>query len=79
MTYYIRLLTLSHVLCCLSRRFRMLQSGSLEFSSVRLTDTGNYTCLATNEAGSANKSLAFEVRMCYYEHVQELGEFFDVN
>lgn len=41
--------------CC---RFRMLQSGSLEFNAVKPTDTGNYTCVADNSAGTANKSLA---------------------
>ncbi|XP_067940287.1 hemicentin-1-like [Watersipora subatra] len=44
-------------------RYRMLQSGSLEFSMVKPSDTGNYTCVATNEAGISNKTLTLSIQV----------------
>ncbi|KAK3592726.1 hypothetical protein CHS0354_007728 [Potamilus streckersoni] len=44
-------------------RHRMLVSGTLEFTSVRIEDSGNYTCTATNEAGKASRNIRLNVQV----------------
>ena len=43
-------------------RYRMHRSGSLEFSSVQIDDSGNYRCTATNDAGVATREIQLEVQ-----------------
>ncbi|XP_074654070.1 hemicentin-1-like [Tubulanus polymorphus] len=44
-------------------RHRMLGSGSLEFSSVRLDDTAMYQCTAQNEAGEVSRNIRLDVQI----------------
>ncbi|KAH3791376.1 hypothetical protein DPMN_144860, partial [Dreissena polymorpha] len=44
-------------------RHRMRPSGTIDFNSVRLEDAGDYSCLATNEAGTATRSMTLEVQV----------------
>ncbi|XP_053380218.1 hemicentin-1-like [Mercenaria mercenaria] len=44
-------------------RHRMRVSGTIEFTSVRLEDTGTYSCNATNEAGSATRVMKLDVQV----------------
>lgn len=37
------------------------EKGSLHFYSIKEEDTANYTCIAVNEAGSANSSVSLTV------------------
>jgi hypothetical protein len=43
-------------------RHRMRVSGTIEFTSVRLEDTGTYTCNATNKAGTAARVIKLDVQ-----------------
>ena len=40
----------------------MHRSGSLEFSSVKVEDSGHYSCHAENEAGEAERAITLEVQ-----------------
>ncbi|KAK6167247.1 hypothetical protein SNE40_021325 [Patella caerulea] len=42
-------------------RHRMLASGSLEFVGVRIKDTGEYTCTASNDAGNKTRNIQLSV------------------
>ena len=42
--------------------YRVLKAGSLEFSSVKVDDSGLYTCTADNEAGSVNRTIELSVQ-----------------
>ncbi|XP_060552023.1 hemicentin-1-like isoform X2 [Ruditapes philippinarum] len=44
-------------------RHRMRVSGTIEFTSVRLEDTGTYTCNATNKAGTAARVIKLDVQV----------------
>ena len=43
-------------------RHMMLEKGSLEFVSVQIEDSGDYTCLATNPAGNATRDVQLRVQ-----------------
>lgn len=43
-------------------RYRVHRSGSLEFSSVNVEDSGSYTCSARNEAGSVSRNIDLVVQ-----------------
>ena len=43
-------------------RHRMRVSGTIEFTSVRLEDTGTYRCNATNKAGTAARVIKLDVQ-----------------
>lgn len=43
-------------------RHRMLDSGTIEFTSVRLEDAGKYQCTAANEAGTASRRMSLDVQ-----------------
>lgn len=47
-------------------RHRMRVSGTMEFTSVRLEDAGNYRCTATNDAGNATREVRLDVQGNYY-------------
>ena len=42
--------------------YRMHRTGTLEFSSVNVEDTGSYTCTASNEAGNASRTVNLKVQ-----------------
>ena len=42
-------------------RYRMHRSGTLEFSSVDVMDTGVYECTAENDAGSMSREITLKV------------------
>ena len=42
-------------------RYRMHRSGTLEFSSVDVVDTGVYECIAENDAGSMSREITLKV------------------
>lgn len=41
--------------------YHVHDTGTLEFSSVKVKDAADYTCLVNNEAGSLSKSFTVEV------------------
>ena len=45
-----------------SLRLRPLASGSLQIAFARPGDTGRYTCLAANPAGSASREMSLTVQ-----------------
>ena len=45
-----------------SMRLRVLGSGSLQIAFARPSDTGRYTCMAANAAGSASLELSLTVQ-----------------
>ena len=45
-----------------------LPSGSMEFLSPQVRDTGNYTCLVTNSAGNVSKNVEFRVFVPAFIH-----------
>ena len=42
--------------------YRVMKSGSLDFSSVTVADSGVYTCTAENQAGSVNRTIELSVQ-----------------
>ena len=42
--------------------YRMHRSGTLEFSSVREDDSGDYKCVATNDAGEVSREVTLDVQ-----------------
>ena len=43
-------------------RYRMHRAGSLEFSAVKVEDSGDYKCTAKNEAGSESRTVRLDVQ-----------------
>lgn len=43
-------------------RHQMRDSGTIEFTSVRLEDAGKYKCTASNEAGTASREMTLDVQ-----------------
>ena len=43
-------------------RHRMRDSGTIEFTSVRLEDAGRYVCTASNEAGTISRQMKLDVQ-----------------
>lgn len=42
-------------------RYSILEDGSLQIHSARVTDTGRYMCMATNAAGTERKQIDLQV------------------
>lgn len=43
-------------------RHTMLSTGSLEFVSVQIEDSGNYTCLVSNQAGNLTRKIRLDAQ-----------------
>ncbi len=43
-------------------RYRMHRAGSLEFSAVKVEDSGVYKCTAKNEAGSESRAVKLSIQ-----------------
>ena len=48
-----------------AQNYRVHPSGSLEFSNVRVEDSGAYECIATNEVGKTTKTMELKVQGDY--------------